>query len=631
MVNSHIPALGRPSSVVSSRVMHRLRPIDCTTLSIRAQLFLDEEILHYQAGVGLYDGKDKDERYQDGTLYLTSHRLIYVDSSQPHRHSCFLDICLIRQTEYWIGFFKSSPKITLLLGDRPAQAFCSNNLQDEAQASLPLLDPTDILNHPATSHWACTVCAFSNPPGIKCQLCGVPRDSSSPARSRAVSLRTFHEGSNSTSLARTTSINGIRSANSSSPSTDIAQTSADPTAKEIPCPTCTFLNHPSMIRCEMCDSTLGVVQISQPTLSQLSGDNLSTSEDPATVTLQHSRATTPAPPASFPSNSYIRLSFRKGGDKSFYFTLKNTLQTKSWQSASTTPNRNCSHSSSLSAAQALQSASEPAKLIGIDGILKTMDIKNQSHQAELEDGLRDLQALMAKAKEMVQMAQSINVKLTALETSPILNEAEPSQQKVAAIRSSLVKLGLPAPAVTPDMIASDQAYAQELARELGGLLTQTRGAQEALMKDGSDGAMGIRSLDEVWCMWNRARGVSLVSPADMLTACQYLAEYTNPQIRLRTFSSGLRVLHTPYFGITAFADRLLKRFQSDKKDEDACMWQEMTTLEVAHAEGLSTSLASEMLEMLEQSEETPIVRDFDIQTGIVKWFPNLISSYQWAE
>jgi ESCRT-II complex subunit VPS36 len=88
------------------------------------------------------------------------------------------------------------------------------------------------------------------------------------------------------------------------------------------------------------------------------------------------------------------------------------------------------------------------------------------------------------------------------------DETETSDQKAGLIRSSLVKLGLPTPAVTPDMISSDQAYAKELAKELAGLLTRTMAGQSAIMFHGfHDLAVGIRPLDEIWCIWNRARGI----------------------------------------------------------------------------------------------------------------------------
>lgn len=65
------------------------------------------------------------------------------------------------------------------------------------------------------------------------------------------------------------------------------------------------------------------------------------------------------------------------------------------------------------------------------------------------------------------------------------------------IRSSLITLGLPSPAVTADMKLNDRVYHEELAKELGAVLSTL------MIKPGK----GIVGLDEIWCIWNRARGI----------------------------------------------------------------------------------------------------------------------------
>lgn len=105
------------------------------------------------------------------------------------------------------------------------------------------------------------------------------------------------------------------------------------------------------------------------------------------------------------------------------------------------------------------------------------------------------------------MAQVLNSKLTALESQT--NPNEPNDQKnLTIIRSSLLKLGLPTPAITSDMMENDESYEIELCKELAGLLTRDLdGNDTSILKDGKVGGRGIVSLDQVWCIWNRARGV----------------------------------------------------------------------------------------------------------------------------
>lgn len=98
----------------------------------------------------------------------------------------------------------------------------------------------------------------------------------------------------------------------------------------------------------------------------------------------------------------------------------------------------------------------------------------------------------------------------------------PDPEAANLIRSSLVRLGLPTPAVTPDMIKDEEEYHEELARELGGLLLGLSPSTSGLMGNGRvlgkgkaretlpvlpESGRGLVGLDEVWCVWNRARGV----------------------------------------------------------------------------------------------------------------------------
>ncbi|EGF99233.1 uncharacterized protein MELLADRAFT_112899 [Melampsora larici-populina 98AG31] len=590
--------------------MHRLRPINTSNQTVRAQLFSEEQIIEHQAGVGLYDGKEKCDHRTDGDLYLTSHRLIYIDTIDPQHQSCFLDLNFIRQTEYWIGFLKSSPKITLLLGEPTVQ-------------SSTLLDPTfhsvqsnEIVHHLASENWTCSVCGFSNLSTHQCGLCGIPRPSSHhlPSRSTSSSSKPRSVSAYQSSpnvLQHTPRATSLYDSNQQV----VIPSSLDEPTTQQTCPTCTFINHSSMTRCEICDSILKPPRSSDPhflTKKPSTSSMMNENEN----RLQHSRASTPAPPASYPSNSYIRLSFRKGGDKGFYNALKSTLQTKAWLSAR---RRSCSNR--------MKSIEGNGKAIGIDGIMRSMDSKLQAEQAEMNEGLKDLEALMAKAKEMVQMAQVLNSKLTALESSTNSDE-DNDQSKLTIIRSSLLKLGLPTPAITSDMMENDERYEIELSKELAGLLSRSLdgggGAHPILgLKDGKLGARGIVSLDEVWCLWNRARGVgALLSPRDFLLACERLPIYTEPKIRLLTLKSGLKVLNTSYYESEVFGKRLIRLLEDNPMGR-------IQTIEMAQSEGLSISLTFELIRLIE-IDYGWVIRDSDDRNQVY-WYLNLINDYHWND
>lgn len=148
-----------------------------------------------------------------------------------------------------------------------------------------------------------------------------------------------------------------------------------------------------------------------------------------------------------------------------------------------------------------------------------MESSAQGQDTDLKNALQDLEALMIKARDMVQLAAELNEKLTSVTTesnhpssnsTPGLSSSSPAitgvssqitlyelPEEVTFIRSSLAQLGLQVSsvAVTNDMITDEKKWVNELARELAEIL-------RGMMRD-----RGIVALDEVWGGWNRARGV----------------------------------------------------------------------------------------------------------------------------
>lgn len=122
----------------------------------------------------------------------------------------------------------------------------------------------------------------------------------------------------------------------------------------------------------------------------------------------------------------------------------------------------------------------------------------------MNDALKDLDALMVKAREMVRLAGELNDRLTAVtELNASSDGAEP--ETATFIRSSLAQLGLRMTdvPVTLDMARDEKRWFEQLARELAAVLQGSGGKDGA----GMMGDRGIVPLDEVWGGWNRARGV----------------------------------------------------------------------------------------------------------------------------
>ena len=348
------------------------------------------------------------------------------------------------------------------------------------------------------------------------------------------------------------------------------------------------------------------------------------------------RPASPERESDDPAVRYIKLSFRKGGDKPFYAALKRCLQAKAWEGT------NKKLSKSISFGNDSQSSS---RNVGISGILRSVEHSAQNRDENIQDALQDLEALMLKAKDMVRLAAELNEKLTAASAASstpqvgasTLASAEP--EEATFIRSSLSQLGLQldnAP-VTQDMMKDERKWHEELARELGVVL-QGSGAKRGMLRE-----RGIIALDEVWGGWNRARGVALIPPSTFLQVLPILPRCTNPPIQQRKFSSGVQVLHTPPYSREAFATRLSGYL---------VMNGPKTTMEIALEEGglqlgpedaspgpggLPVALVREMIESGEVDGD--FVRDDVGEAAIVgggsgtgaevRWWPNVFVGYVW--
>jgi ESCRT-II complex subunit VPS36 len=266
--------------------------------------------------------------HQVVTVHLTTHRLLFLASTAAEQRpstgtqtsdSIPLDPNLqvyladVRQIEYYMGFIRSSAKITLFLGEDPNALTKIPDETTQAGPSSGLKENMD---------WDCNVCGFKN--SIKrttfvsslaqtprCALCGVVKDlvpptsrpttpaSAPPSPIPRPSLRTSHPEAN-----------------------------AGGEGFEIPCPRCTFLNRPELKRCEVCDGPL------IPPNTGLATTNGSTSNprEASASGAESPALRLPVPkPLSNERMATVRISFRKGGEKEVYKRLRTVLNAKAWE------------------------------------------------------------------------------------------------------------------------------------------------------------------------------------------------------------------------------------------------------------------------------------------------------------
>lgn len=429
----------------------------------------------------LFNRKEKTLNQSSGTIYLTSHRLIYVDALDPHFNSCYLDLNLIRQTECYAGFLKSSPKVTLFLskvddqrvagvstrgtrtsleGDAAADAITTKRDWRSKDGSR-LDDGNQLLKTSSSnSNWVCGTCGFSNGSisedssvisNQKCQLCGVLRDLISTSNDSNSNSRPLSTASLKDSIARLKfQSSQTHLTSNSSPDLSLSSSKSDSipianpnvngniqTGIGIACPICTFSNHPSMIKCEICDSPLSSettatspsngLSIStssrQRTISNTIDASLDRSTSNAEIMTSSSLGRSSTMPTSSPpiqSPDSVKLSFRKGGDKAFYNVVKRTLQAKAWlrledskpqlnsnrsRLNSTSSNRIIGSNQSVdfdgrsqfgSVSNGNGSGNGNGKRVGIEGILSSVDDFTKTRDQSMNSALKDLETLMKK-------------------------------------------------------------------------------------------------------------------------------------------------------------------------------------------------------------------------------------------
>ncbi|KAI9282459.1 EAP30/Vps36 family-domain-containing protein [Umbelopsis sp. AD052] len=474
--------------------MDRCKPVDLSS-SQRPVFLPNERLLASQGPVGLYDGKEKSVQHQEGVGYLTSHRLIYVDSKDPRKNSVQLELASIKSIDTYAGFLSRSPKITLYL-DNTRPSFPSTSANSESSGSLP----TKVLGS-----WNCPICSYQNSEDLeKCQLCGVPK----PAN--------------------------IQVTTPSSP------TSSPKPADANACPVCTFINHPSMVRCEMCDSEI----VKTPTPSTLSEPG---NASPISIT--------PPPEDGKADESYIKIAFRAGGYTTWLPNLKSAMAAKAWEQK---------------VEPEVERPAASSRGVGISAIQERIEKTRLDAAETLTDAFKDLDGLMAKAAEMVKLAESITTKI-----SKEPQGSGTSENDALALNTYLMELGISNP-VTRDSTGS--SYHQELARELADFLVPI------LERQG-----GMKSLADVYCLFNRARGVALISPEDLYKAsCQF--DTLHLPVRLKRYESGLLVIQS----LNLSDDRVAQRIVNHVKQ-----YGPLTAMRIAELENLALPVAVEQLYMTE--------------------------------
>nr|XP_039254070.1 vacuolar protein-sorting-associated protein 36-like [Styela clava] len=225
-------------------------------------------------------------------------------------------------------------------------------------------------------------------------------------------------------------------------------------------------------------------------------------------------ANKPPGPVAHSRNNFIRIGFKNHGDSEFYSAMMNALKNREWEKRP--------QQTSTQGGARPQNQGGRIKGGGIVGIERKIEQRHKEAEKNISVAFQDLTKLMDKAKEMVQLSQAISSKIKD-------KQGDISEDETIKFKSYLLSLGIPNP-VTKETHGTGTHYHMQLARELSDSLVP-----ELRKRD------GIILLSDAYCMINRARGLEMLSPDDMINACKMFESMKLP-VRMKTYDSGVSVI-----------------------------------------------------------------------------------------
>ena len=522
------------------------------------------------------------------------------------------------------GFLKSSAKITLhpkTLKRASIQSRSHSIIPSPQRASQPpsRSSTASPVHHGASpfasggsgsstprssaATWVCTICSFSNPvpanfdpvaanskiPLPACVTCGV-KPSFAHVLKASIANATGRQSSESQSQAPVQPLlesHGQYSENSSIEYIEAQWRgeSSLPAKSRFQCPRCTFLNHPSLLTCELCGAPL---LSTESKAADILGESVGRPESPGP-------SLDSASLSAENDTECVKFSFRAGGEKIFHERLKGAMVQRKWllQNAPPVPDSSMAKAYGTAIGVDGQVRQQPgsARTVGIAGLERQGLELRKRNEAVIGSAFEDLDALMVSAKEVVALAESFAKKS---------DEASADANQLIAESAKALDM-----VTTKDMLGSnagsESLYLSEMSRNLAEYLTDD--AKGILRKEG-----GIMSLVDLWAVFNRARGgVELISPMEFEKAARLWDKLRLP-VRLRQFKNGLLIVQQADRSDDKTIAQLLSFLQevhtssisSQARQGHEILGRGITAQEAAQRFGWSVGVASEELEMAEE-------------------------------
>uniref|UniRef100_A0A0D9YGD4 Vacuolar protein-sorting-associated protein 36 n=1 Tax=Oryza glumipatula TaxID=40148 RepID=A0A0D9YGD4_9ORYZ len=244
-----------------------------------------------------------------------------------------------------------------------------------------------------------------------------------------------------------------------------------------------------------------------------------------------------------PSRSeVVAVVVSKGEADVFYGRLLEAVRARAWEVVAAVAAAPAGGSSAAQGAPAEEDLAIRMPVVGVSGILRMEQEAWESAGQNLQDAFQDLNALMSKAKEMMELAEKMRQKLLT-NSSAQSNSNDEEMGSKQDMQDWLLSVGIVSP-VTKETAGA--LYHQQLSRQL-------------------------------------------ISPEDLLQACSLWEKFDVP-VMLRKFDSGVKVIQTK----THSDDEVFARISSLAQKEDA-LQKGISPSDAAFTLGIAPALAKEHL------------------------------------
>ncbi|ORX42448.1 hypothetical protein BCR36DRAFT_587157 [Piromyces finnis] len=366
----------------------------------------------------------------------------------------------------------------------PACTFINEGNNDQCKVCMTRLDGVKPLPPPRTKPIICSICFYSNEPDATvCSICSMPLKYCASSFDSEFSNT---NNNNNNNLLFPSSNSYINSASS--------------------------IHYPTLAETSNISIPNGYDVINP--YSNISMDDTSKETDDDDNDDDDFENTTPVTPSQVSSLNNlkqdtikVKLLF-KSGQTAFYSDLSTTLKEEQWKKVNVIENK-----------------TSKVQRIGVAGVIRNIQESQKNTNEIMNQAFQDLNNLMKKASEMVAIAESISQKINKD------NSMEGSKEQ-NQLKEIMHELGISNPVTKK---STGGVYYQELAKQLSRFIIKLFEKHNNVM-----------TLPEIYCLYNRARGVELVSPEDLYKACNMFEKLQIP-LKLRKFQSGLIIVEDDIF------------------------------------------------------------------------------------